>query len=99
VALAAELRNGLVQGRFRVLTPEGNRSSIVAFANPKGLDTTRALFDRSNIQISLRQKGTQIRVSAALFNNRTDFERFLSAVEPLARESSTRPDSAALRRR
>jgi selenocysteine lyase/cysteine desulfurase len=84
VALAQKLRAGLVERGFQVVTPEGNRSSIVAFVNPKDPETVTRLFDREKIRVSLRENGTQIRAGVALFNNASEIEHFLKIAEELA---------------
>jgi cysteine desulfurase / selenocysteine lyase len=77
VALANELADGLRARGLRVLTPAGNRSSIVAFRNPADAATTRAILDRARCRVSVRENGTQIRVSPALFNTSDEIRRFL----------------------
>jgi len=84
VSLAAELRDGLAERGFSILTPKGNRSSIVAFVNPKGSAEARDAFAGDRVQVSLRENGKRIRVSPALFNNREDIRTFLDAVGRLA---------------
>ena len=84
VALAHELRKGLVDLGLRVVTPEGNRSSIVAFVNPQDPETDTRLFEEEKIRVSLRENGTQIRVGIALFNNASEIQHFLSVVDKLA---------------
>ncbi len=83
VALASELWKGLADRKFTMLTPEGNRSSIVAFAHGKDPDAVRKVLDGAKIQVSFREKNEQLRVSPALFNNRGDIATFLSAVDRL----------------
>lgn len=82
-ALAATLRRGLVDRGFQVYTPEGNRSSIVACANPKGRDVAKPILDEARVRVSLREGGSQIRVSPALFNTDQDISRFLAVAERL----------------
>ena len=77
VALANELADGLRARGVRVLTPAGNRSSIVAFRNPADAATTRTILDRGRCRVSVRENGTQIRVSPALFNTSDEIRRFL----------------------
>jgi cysteine desulfurase/selenocysteine lyase len=83
VALAAELAAGLRGRGVDVLTPEGNRSSILAFRNPADPAATRAVLDSARAQVSLRQGGAQIRVSPALFNTSDDIRRFLDVAGEL----------------
>jgi len=83
VGLAERLRNGLAERKLRVLTPAGNRSAIVAFQNPKPQEEAARLLREAGIQVSFREKGSQIRVAAALFNNAAEIDRFLATVERL----------------
>jgi selenocysteine lyase/cysteine desulfurase len=83
VALATELADGLRAQGLGVLTPAGNSSSIVAFRNPAGADTTRKILDSARCRVSVRENGTQIRVSPALFNTSDDIRRFLDLVGEL----------------
>ena len=83
MALAHRLHAGLTEQRYRVLTPEGNRSAIVAFEHGRQEDTVRAALQEANIVASMRENGTQIRVGPALFNNSTDVESFLEVTEQL----------------
>jgi selenocysteine lyase/cysteine desulfurase len=87
VALAAELAAGLRGRGIDVLTPEGNRSAIVAFSNPADSAATRAVLDAVRAQVSLRQGGEQIRVSPALFNTSDDIRRFLDVAGELRARS------------
>ncbi len=83
VGLASELWKGLADRRFRLLTPQGNRSSILAFAHDRDPDAVRKVMDAAGVQVSFREKGTEIRVSPALFNNRSDIVRFLEVADRL----------------
>ena len=83
VGLAHELADGLRSRGFDVLTPAGNRSAIVAFRNPADAAATRTLLARERVQVSLRENGTQMRVSPALFNTEEDIRRFLDVAEEL----------------
>jgi selenocysteine lyase/cysteine desulfurase len=83
VALAHRLQTGLRTLGFDIVTPEGTRSSIVAFRVTKPQDAiTRVLAD-TKTAVSLRENGTQIRVSPALFNTDADIDRFLTVAEGL----------------
>lgn len=83
VGLAHRLQRGLRTLGFDVLTPEGNRSSIVAFRVRAPEDrVTRVLAD-TRTSVSVRENGTQIRVSPALFNTDADIDRFLTIAEGL----------------
>ena len=83
VGLATELATGLRSLGIDVLTPAGNRSSIVAFKNPADTATARAALDAARTQVSLRQNGAEIRVSPALFNTSDDIRRFLDVARGL----------------
>jgi len=87
VGLATELATGLRSLEIDVLTPAGNRSSIVAFKNPADTATARAALDAARTQVSLRQNGTEIRVSPALFNTSDDIRRFLDVAQGLKSRS------------
>jgi selenocysteine lyase/cysteine desulfurase len=75
--LAYQLAGGLRARGLDVFTPVDNQSSIVAFRNPANAATTRAILDSARCRVSVRENGTQIRVSPALFNTRDDVRRFL----------------------
>jgi selenocysteine lyase/cysteine desulfurase len=83
VALARELRDGLVALGFQVRTPKNNGSSIVAFVHGKDPAVAQALFQRKDVKVSFRESGTQIRAGLALFNNREDVDELLSTAEEL----------------
>jgi selenocysteine lyase/cysteine desulfurase len=85
VALAQQLSDGLRAKGVTVLTPAGNQSSIVAFRNPTDAARTRTVLDRATARVSLRENGTQIRVSPALYNTADDVRRFLDVVDELRR--------------
>ena len=82
-ALAATLRRGLADRGFQLHTPDGNRSSIVACANPKGRAVAKPILDEAKVRVSLREGGSQIRISPALFNTEDDVARFLTVAERL----------------
>jgi selenocysteine lyase/cysteine desulfurase len=83
VELAHRLRRGLLTLGFDVTTPEGNRSSIVAFRVSKPQDAIVRHLAETKTQVSVRENGTQIRVSPALFNTSDDIDRFLTVAEGL----------------
>jgi selenocysteine lyase/cysteine desulfurase len=83
VELAQRLQRGLRTLGFDVVTPEGNRSSIVAFRVTKPQDVIARHLAATNTQVSVRENGTQIRVSPALFNTAGDIDRFLTVAEGL----------------
>ncbi|MDH4065253.1 MAG: aminotransferase class V-fold PLP-dependent enzyme, partial [Acidobacteriota bacterium] len=84
VALARELRAGLVSQGYRVFTPEGNASSIVTYYTSKDAATLTAAFQRASIDVTVRGPVGQVRVSPALFNTRDDIGRFLEVTRGLA---------------
>jgi selenocysteine lyase/cysteine desulfurase len=84
VPLAHEMRRGLIEQGFEVLTPEGNGSAIVAFVHGRDQDAAREVFKRQNVLVTFRTGGIHVRAGAALFNNREDIARFLAATEDLA---------------
>ena len=77
VALAAELREGLVQLGFRSFTPAGNQSSIVTAHLDRNQARAREVLDKAGVQVSFRAGGSLVRVSPALFNTREDIQQFL----------------------
>ena len=83
VELAHRLRRGLRTLGFDVTTPEGNRSSIVAFRVNKPQEAIVRHLADTKTQVSVRENGTQIRVSPALFNTSDDIDRFLTVAEGL----------------
>ncbi|MGH8188014.1 MAG: aminotransferase class V-fold PLP-dependent enzyme, partial [Steroidobacteraceae bacterium] len=88
VALAHQLRAGLVEQGLDVLTPAGNRSSIVSVRTPGPSPSLRAgptsrlqqTLRAAGIEVSYREHGTQVRVSPALFNTSDDITAFLRAI-------------------
>ncbi len=83
MGLARELHRGLRDLGLTVLTPQQNGSCIVAFANPRAQAEASRLFEAEGIQVSFREKGTQIRVAPALFNTASEVRRFLETVARL----------------
>ena len=83
VALAHRLHQGLRSLGFEVTTPEGNRSSIVAFRVGRAPDAIAHHLAQTQTQVSVREKGTQVRVSPALFNTEDDIDRFLTVAQGL----------------
>ena len=84
VALAGELREGLAALGFRVLTPPDNRSSIVSVHLARNQARAREVLDKNGVQVSFREKGSQLRVSPALFNTRDEIRRFLDHAKSFA---------------
>lgn len=83
VGLAHRLQKGLRTLGFDVVTPDGNRSSIVAFRVKKAQDAVNKVLADTKTSVSVRENGTQIRVSPALFNTDADIDRFLTVAEGL----------------
>jgi cysteine desulfurase / selenocysteine lyase len=84
VALAGELREGLTAAGFRALTPADNGSSIVTVHLDRNAARAREVLDANGVQVSFREKGSQIRVSPALFNTREEIRRFLDHAKRFA---------------
>ena len=84
VALAGELRAGLTALGFRVLTPPDNGSSIVSMHLERNQDRAREVLDKGGVQVSFRERGSQVRVSPALFNTRAEIRRFLDHAKSFA---------------
>jgi selenocysteine lyase/cysteine desulfurase len=84
VALARELREGLTSLGFRAFTPPDNGSSIVSVHLDERAARAREVLDRNGVQVSFREKGSQVRVSPALFNTRDDIRRFLDYAKTFA---------------
>jgi selenocysteine lyase/cysteine desulfurase len=82
VGLAQRMHAGLSDRGFEMLTPPGNRSSIVAFTNTKP-EAARQVFADAGIDLTLRENGAEVRVSAALFNTAAEIDAFLDASEAL----------------
>jgi selenocysteine lyase/cysteine desulfurase len=78
VGLAETLRAGLASQGKRLFTPAGNRSSIVTFWFDQDPALVKAEYDRAGIDVSVRDKLKQVRVSPALFNVAADIDRFLA---------------------
>ena len=83
MALAHELRAGLVSQGHRVFTPENNGSSIVTYYTKQDAAALTAAFERASIDVTVRGAAGQVRVSAALFNTRADIARFLEVSRTL----------------
>ena len=84
VALAGELRGGLTALGFRALTPPDNGSSIVSVQLDRNQARAREVLDKNGVQVSFREKGSQLRVSPALFNTRDEIRRFLDHAKSFA---------------
>ena len=84
MALADRLNRGLRAQGARVLTPAGNRSSIVSFAVDPAREAARH-FAAAGIDVTVREAGRMVRVSPALYNSTTDIDRCLEVAGPLVR--------------
>lgn len=84
VGLAHELGQGLIARGLRVVTPDANGSSIVTIHLERNQARAREALDKAGVQVSFREKGSQIRVSPALFNTRDDIQRFLDVAKTFA---------------
>jgi selenocysteine lyase/cysteine desulfurase len=84
VGLAHELREGLIARGLRVVTPDANGSSIVTIHLDRNQARAREALEKAAVQVSFREKGSQIRVSPALFNTRDDIQRFLDIAKTFA---------------
>jgi selenocysteine lyase/cysteine desulfurase len=82
VDLATRLNTGLRARGARVLTPLGNRSSIVSFATDPAREPAKH-FAAAGVEVSVRDAGRQVRVSPALYNMADDIDRCLESVKPL----------------
>lgn len=80
VALAQKLHKGLTDQGFKVRTPAGNQSAIVAFEHGTDYEKAQKAVDDAGIQLSFRADNTEIRVGAALFNNTQEIDQFLETV-------------------
>jgi selenocysteine lyase/cysteine desulfurase len=84
VGLAHKLHRGLADIGFRLSTPPDNGSSIVSFYIEKDPEEIKRRLDMEKIRVSLREKGTQIRVGIALYNNASDIDHFLETAKKFA---------------
>jgi selenocysteine lyase/cysteine desulfurase len=84
IALARELRQGLVDLGFRPFTPAGNQSSIVSVHLDRNQARARQLLDAAGVQVSFRAGGSLVRISPALFNTRADIQQFLNHAKKFA---------------
>jgi cysteine desulfurase/selenocysteine lyase len=84
VGLADRLNRGLRERGARVLTPRGNRSSIVSFVVDPAREAARQ-FSAAGIDVTVRDAGRMVRVSPALYNTDADIDRVLEVAGPLVR--------------
>lgn len=83
VALAGELRHGLVAQGWRLFTPEGNRSSIVTFYFDRDPAALKTAFDAAKVDVTVRDSLKQVRVSPALFNTSDEIAHLLEITNGL----------------
>ncbi|MBS1871576.1 MAG: aminotransferase class V-fold PLP-dependent enzyme [Acidobacteria bacterium] len=81
VGLAARLHGELAKQGHRLATPDGNRSSILAFYCAKPADEVRQAFRARNVEVTVR--GGMVRIAAALFNNDDEIGKCLEATRRL----------------
>ena len=84
VALARDLRDGLMGLGFRMFTPPGNKSSIVSIRLDKNQARAKEVLDKAGAQVSFREGGSMIRVSPALFNTHAEIRQFLELAKSFA---------------
>jgi cysteine desulfurase/selenocysteine lyase len=84
VGLARDLREGLAALGFRLFTPPDNSSSIVSVHLDRNEARAREVLNGNGVQVSFREKGSQLRVSPALFNTRDEIRRFLDHAKSFA---------------
>ena len=84
VGLADRLHRGLTAQGARLLTPPGNRSSIVSWTVDPGREAAKH-FAAANVDVTVRDGGRMVRVSPALYNTADDIDRFLDIAKPLTR--------------
>src|SRR5205085_8183772 len=84
VALARELRDGLVGLGFRAFTPADNHSSIVSVHLDRNQARARDVLDGAGVQVSFRAGGSLLRISPALFNTRDEIQQFLNHARKFA---------------
>ena len=77
VALAQTLRDGVATLGYEMFTPADNPSCIVSFMHGRDTDQVKRVLEAENISVTLRENGTQIRASVALFNNQRDIDHLL----------------------
>jgi selenocysteine lyase/cysteine desulfurase len=84
VALADRLHRGLRDLGAPLLTPAGNRSSIVSWTVDPAREAGRH-FTAAGVDVTVRDGGRMVRVSPALYNTSDDIDRFLEIARPLLR--------------
>jgi selenocysteine lyase/cysteine desulfurase len=80
VELAARVRDGLASQGKRLLTPAANGSSIVTFLFESDPAAVKRTFEAEKVDVTVRDRTKQVRVSPALFNTAAECEAFLACV-------------------
>ncbi|MBX7125859.1 MAG: aminotransferase class V-fold PLP-dependent enzyme [Cyclobacteriaceae bacterium] len=83
LALAQRIREGLSAQGKRLFTPMNNASPTVTFYFDGDPAPVHAAFNSAQIDVTIRDKEKQIRVSPALYNNLEDVTHFLEVVRKL----------------
>jgi len=89
LALVERLRKGLTARGFRILTPDGTRSSIVSFYIKEEPPAAEKILETARVKVSLQNGDrteayfgtgpvTRVRMSLSFFNNPADVDRFLA---------------------
>jgi len=93
--LVTQLRKGLVDRRFRLFTPEGNRSPIVSFYVDRAADAAARTLEAAGVKVTVQNGDrtdayggsgapfSRVRVSVSFFNSAADVDRMLAASERL----------------
>ena len=81
--LARRIREGLVVQGKRLFTPLENNSPTVTFYLDSDPVAARAIFSAARMDVTVREKEKQVRVSPALYNNMEEVERFLDITKKL----------------
>lgn len=80
VGLAAKLRAGLVSQGQEVMTPEGDRSSIVSFKMKSDTATVERRLAEGKVDVTVRGS-REVRVSPAMFNSRDEIDTLLGLTQ------------------
>jgi selenocysteine lyase/cysteine desulfurase len=83
LALAKRIREGLSSQGKRLFTPFENESPTVTFYIDSDPIAAKAIFIAAKIDVTVREKERQVRVSPALYNNIEEVERFLDLSKKL----------------
>jgi selenocysteine lyase/cysteine desulfurase len=79
LGLTRRLEAGLSEQGYRLFTPAGNRSSVLAFYTTRSTSDVRAAFERSKIDVTVREG--HVRASIALFNTADDVDALLAVTK------------------